>query len=47
LTRRILIQGDDASLADKFGGHLMIRNSVVHISGVEFTKMGQKGVMGR
>ena len=48
LTRNIVIQGDEASEASSFGGHLMFaRGAVVHIEGVEFRRMGQKGHAGR
>ncbi|PRP74859.1 hypothetical protein PROFUN_09559 [Planoprotostelium fungivorum] len=51
LTRRIVIQGDEASEMEDFGGHLLIRrgpsvgSSVV--SGVELNRMGQTAVLGR
>ena len=47
LSRHIVVQGDNSSIASQFGGHFMMRNAQVHVSGVEFTRMGQKGVMGR
>ena len=40
LTRQIVVQGDNDSLIDNFGGHFMMRHGVLHISGVEFTRMG-------
>jgi hypothetical protein len=47
LTRQIVVQGDEGSVNSTFGGHLMMRQAKLKISGVEFTRMGQKGVMGR
>lgn len=44
LTRNILIQGNEASANSDFGGHLMFGpNTTIHIEGVEFNRMGQKG----
>ena len=43
LTRNIVIQGDVASAASEFGGHLMFGPDVaIHIEGVELRRMGQK-----
>ena len=48
LSRNIRIQGDEASEANRFGGHMMImEGSVGLISGVEFRRMGQEGILGR
>ncbi len=48
LTRNIVIQGDEASEASAFGGHLMFGpGTAVQIEGVEFYRMGQKGHAGR
>ena len=49
LSRNIVIQGDDASSALKFGGHVMVMNngSVAKIRGVEFKRMGQFNRLGR
>ncbi|KAG2374699.1 hypothetical protein C9374_010443 [Naegleria lovaniensis] len=48
LNRNIVFQGDDSSLNTQFGGHFMIRVlEQVEISGIEVTRMGQKGVLGR
>lgn len=47
LTRHIVIQGDESSLNSSFGGHLIMRHANLKISGTEFTRMGQKGAMGR
>ncbi len=44
LTRNIVIQGDEASVASEFGGHLMFGpNATIHIEGIELRRMGQKG----
>ncbi len=48
LSHYIKIQGDDASNADGFGGHIMLmKNSTAHAEHIELYKMGQKGVLGR
>lgn len=48
LTRNIVIRGDEASEQSDFGGHLMFApGTEVHIEGVEFFRMGQKGHAGR
>ena len=49
LSRNIVIQGDEASSALKFGGHVMVMNSgsVAKIRGVEFKRMGQFNRLGR
>ena len=49
LSRNIVIQGDDASSALKFGGHVMVMNngSAAKIRGVEFKRMGQFNRLGR
>eukprot|EP00004_Rigifila_ramosa_P012202 TRINITY_DN262_c0_g1_i1.p1 TRINITY_DN262_c0_g1~~TRINITY_DN262_c0_g1_i1.p1 ORF type:complete len:1255 (+),score=271.83 TRINITY_DN262_c0_g1_i1:3-3767(+) len=48
LTRNIVVRGDDSSMDDGFGGHFMMRAvATAHISSVEFTRMGQRGVLGR
>jgi len=48
LSRNILIRGDEASIEDGFGGHVMVhQGSVAHITGVEFFRMGQEGILGR
>ncbi|MBA2665793.1 MAG: transmembrane domain-containing protein [Trueperaceae bacterium] len=53
LTRNVVVQGDEGS-ADpasdrfRFGGHVMaMGSSRVRLQGVEFTRLGQLGVMGR
>jgi hypothetical protein len=48
LTRNIVLKGDAASDAAKFGGHVMIMaNGHAQVSGVQFDRMGQLGVKGR
>lgn len=48
ITRNILVQGDVSSDASFFGGHcIVIGNGIAHVYGVEFARMGQKGVLGR
>jgi len=48
LTRHIVLRGDDESETDGFGGHLIMRRGPhLQISGVEFTRMGQRGVKAR
>eukprot|EP00003_Mantamonas_plastica_P007241 TRINITY_DN1606_c1_g1_i1.p1 TRINITY_DN1606_c1_g1~~TRINITY_DN1606_c1_g1_i1.p1 ORF type:complete len:1405 (-),score=404.75 TRINITY_DN1606_c1_g1_i1:73-4287(-) len=48
LSRSIVIKGDWTSESNGFGAQLMIRKATtVKIDAVEFTKMGQQGVVGR
>lgn len=48
LSRNIVIKGDDASTLGGFGGHLIaLQGGVLHIEGVELTRMGQKKVLAR
>lgn len=47
LTRNILIQGDNTSDSQKYGGHVLAHNGSMKIFGVEFTRMGQLGMIGR
>jgi len=48
LNRKIIVRGDNTSDAELYGGHVMLRSGpVLQISGVEFTRMGQQGVLGR
>ena len=48
LTRPIVLQGDASSSSDLNGGQMiLIRGSVSHVEGVEITRMGQSGVLGR
>ncbi len=47
LSRNVVIQGDDTSETDGFGGHLMVMAGTAHTSGVELTRMGQSGLLAR
>jgi hypothetical protein len=48
LSRNIVIRGDDASESTGFGGHVMTTaQGVLHIEGIELTRMGQKKVLAR
>lgn len=48
LSRNIVIRGAEDSEAAGFGGHIMVMaGGAVQISGVEMTKMGQRGRFGR
>ena len=48
LSRNIVIQGDAASDAINFGGHVMVmQGGKARVNGVEFFKMGQRGIKGR
>jgi len=47
LTKRIVIQGDNASDSNSQGGHIMLRYGYHIVQAVELTRMGQSGVMGR
>jgi len=48
LTRRIIVQGDDHSDEDLYGGQVIMRHGpATQIAGVEFTRMGQQNIMGR
>jgi cell migration-inducing and hyaluronan-binding protein len=48
LTRNIVVQGNDASLDNGFGGHLMVMaGSTARIEGVEFELMGQRNRLRR
>ncbi|HEY8256932.1 MAG TPA: G8 domain-containing protein [Gemmatimonadales bacterium] len=47
LTRNIVIQGDSASSAGGFGGHMMGMGGTLRVEGVELHFMGQKGKMAR
>jgi cell migration-inducing and hyaluronan-binding protein len=48
LTRNIVLRGADDSLAQHFGGHVMIMGGgFATIEGAEFTRMGQRGKQGR
>ena len=46
--RNIVLQGGNSSLNTLFGGHIIIRpNTTSLVSGVELTRMGQQGYLGR
>ncbi len=48
LSRNVVIQGDAASEAAGFGGHVIATaGGVLHVEGVELTRMGQKKVLAR
>ena len=47
LTRNIVIQGDSATSAGGFGGHLIGMGGTLRVEGVELHFMGQKGLMAR
>ena len=48
LSRNVVIQGDAASDAIRFGGHVMVmEGGFARLSGVEFVRMGQQGLKGR
>ncbi|MBM7069721.1 hypothetical protein [Actibacterium sp. 188UL27-1] len=48
LGRNVDITGNENASQDKFGGHTMImRGAQMYISGAEFTKLGQEGILGR
>ncbi|MCP3098669.1 hypothetical protein LZ198_07240 [Myxococcus sp. K15C18031901] len=48
LTHNIKIQGDSASEATGYGGHVMVMdNAAAYFSGVELFNMGQKKLLGR
>jgi cell surface hyaluronidase len=48
LNRNIVVQGDTASTADSYGGHMMsMDESSVHVSAVELRRMGQAARLGR
>jgi cell migration-inducing and hyaluronan-binding protein len=49
LTRNIVIQGDASSVASQFGGHIIFYSQAASgkFRGVELTRMGQQGVLGR
>ncbi len=47
LTRNILIQGDSASSAAGFGGHMIGMGGTLRVEGVELHFMGQKGKVAR
>ena len=47
LTRNIVIQGDSATSAGGFGGHLIGMGGTLRVEGVELHFMGQKGLLAR
>lgn len=48
LSHDIVVQGDAASEAHGMGGQVMVmRGGTAHVEGVEFTRMGQRGEVGR
>jgi cell surface hyaluronidase len=47
LSRNIRIQGDEASEASGYGGHVMLMSGQALIDSSEFLRMGQAGQMGR
>lgn len=48
LSHNITIQGDAASDATNFGGHIMVHfGATAYISGAELYRMGQTGILGR
>ncbi|MGH7498737.1 MAG: G8 domain-containing protein [Gemmatimonadales bacterium] len=47
LTRNVVIQGDSASSAGGYGGHMMGMGGTLRVEGVELHFMGQKGKVAR
>ena len=47
LTRNVVVQGDSASSAAGYGGHIMGMGGTLRVEGVELRFMGQKGLMAR
>ncbi len=47
LTRNVLIQGDSATSAAGYGGHMMGMSGTLRVEGVELHFMGQKGLVAR
>ncbi|PRP76128.1 hypothetical protein PROFUN_15418, partial [Planoprotostelium fungivorum] len=48
LTRNIVVKGDNTSESELYGGHVLLRHGqILQITGVEFTRMGQQGILGR
>jgi hypothetical protein len=47
LTRNIVVQGDSATSAGGFGGHLIGVSGTLRVDGVELHFMGQKGLVAR
>jgi hypothetical protein len=48
LTRNIVVQGDDASFAQAFGGHIMnLQGGIMRVENIEIRHMGQSFNLGR
>ncbi|PRP73209.1 hypothetical protein PROFUN_03523 [Planoprotostelium fungivorum] len=48
LNRNIVVRGDNTSESELYGGHVLLRHGqILQITGVEFTRMGQQGILGR
>lgn len=48
LSRNVTLTGDENAHIDRFGGHLMVmEGATLEVSGAEFTRMGQEGIVGR
>ena len=48
LSRNVTIQGDEDSVDDGYGGHTMVMDGAEqYISGAEYYRMGQEGIVGR
>jgi G8 domain len=48
LTRNILIQGDQASQKQGFGGHIIVsKGGIARLEHIEVTRMGQRAIAGR
>jgi len=47
LTRNVVVQGDSASSAGGYGGHIMGMGGTLRVEGVELHFMGQKGLVAR
>jgi cell migration-inducing and hyaluronan-binding protein len=48
ISRNIVVMGDVQSDTMGFGGHcIVIANGIAHVYGVEFTRMGQRGILAR
>jgi cell migration-inducing and hyaluronan-binding protein len=48
LSRNIVVRGDEASESNGFGGHILATaGGILHVEGIELTRMGQKKVLAR
>lgn len=47
LSRNVVVRGDDASVNDGIGGHVMVMGGTARIEGVELAHMGQKHRLAR